>query len=98
MRVKKWFFAHGGNTQRLSVGDLNLKLQRSLESKGFAHKDIIGDDSILVDQKWYGNATDDNAGQKEIEALDGPDFIVFGHDPGAFNSRGKRGSRRTECS
>ena len=89
VRVKKWFFAHGGNTQGLSVAELDTKLQSAIQTKGFGHKDIIGNGSVLEDQQWYGKASDDNAGQKEVEALDGPDHIVFGHDPSAFNARGK---------
>jgi hypothetical protein len=89
VRVKKWFFAHGGNTQRMSIKDLNKKLQNSIANNGFGDKDITGKDSILQAQQWYGNPKDANAGAKEVEALGGVKHIVFGHDPGAFDSRGK---------
>lgn len=89
VRVKKWFFAHGGNTQRLSIADLDAKLAKSIARKGFGDKDITGKDSILEAQQWYGNPKDDNAGRKEVEALGGVEHLVFGHDPGAFDQRGK---------
>ena len=89
VRVKKWFFAHGGNTQRLSLKDLRKKLESSIAKNGYGDKDVIGNDSILEAQQWYGNPKDDNAGRKEIDALGGVEHIVFGHDPGAFDVRGK---------
>lgn len=89
VRVKKWFFAHGGNTQRLSIADLRKKLENSIAHHGYGDKDITGEDSILEAQNWYGNPRDDNAGEKEVEALGGVKHIVFGHDPGALSDRGK---------
>lgn len=89
VRVKKWFFAHGGNTQQMSLKDLNKKLANSIAHNGFGDKDITGNDSILESQQWYGNPKDGNAGKKEVEALGGVEHIVFGHDPGAFDARGK---------
>ena len=88
VRVKKWFFAHGGNTQRMALKDLRKKLESSITYNGFGDKDVTGSDSILEGQQWYGNPKDDNAGQKEVEALGNVKHIVFGHDPGAFNDRG----------
>jgi hypothetical protein len=87
VRVKKWFFSHGGNTQRLSIKDLRKKLESSLAHNGFGDKDITGADSILEAQSWYGNPKDGSAGQKEADAL-GVSHIVFGHDPGAFGEHG----------
>jgi hypothetical protein len=87
VRVKKWFFSHGGNTQKLSIKDLDKKLANSLAHNGFGDKDITGADSILEAQSWYGNPKDANAGQKEADAL-GVSHIVFGHDPGAFGEHG----------
>ena len=89
VRVKKWFFAHGGNTQRKSINELNKLLAKSLANKGFGDDDVTGKDSILEGQHWYGNPKDGDAGKKEVEALGGVEHIVFGHDPGAFDSRGK---------
>lgn len=88
VRVKKWFFAHGGNTQKLSMKDLKKKLESSLAHNGFGDKDITGSDSILEAQAWYGDPSDGNAGQKEADAL-GVSHIVFGHDPGAFKEHGR---------
>ncbi len=88
VRVKKWFFSHGGNSQRLSIKDLSKKLQDSVDHNGYGDKDITGNDSILEAQSWYGNPDDGNAGQKEADAL-GVSHIVFGHDPGALNDQGR---------
>jgi len=88
VRVKKWFFAHGGNTQQLSIVDLKKKLEGSLAHNGFGDKDITGKESILEAQGWYGDYSNKHAGQKEADAL-GVNHIVFGHDPGAFKEHGR---------
>lgn len=88
VRVKKWFFSHGGNTQQMSIKDLKKKLENSIAHNGFGDKDITGKDSILEAQEWYGDYNDSKAGKKEADAL-GVDHIVFGHDPGAFKEHGK---------
>lgn len=89
VRVKKWFFAHGGNTGGRSLADLRDKLERSLAKNGFSDDDIIGGDSLLQAQQWYGNPKDGNAGEKEVDGLGHVEHIVFGHDPGAFDDRGR---------
>ncbi len=88
-RVKKWFFAHGGNTGGRSLADLRDKLERSIAKNGFGDDDIIGNDSLLQSQHWYGNPKDGNAGEKEVDGLGHVKHIVFGHDPGAFDDRGR---------
>lgn len=45
--MKKWFFSHGENTQKLSMKELKNKLESSLAHNGFGDKDITGSDSIL---------------------------------------------------
>ena len=89
MRVKKWFFAHGGNTGGRSLADLRDKLERSIAKNGFGDDDIIGGDSLLQSQHWYGDPKDGNAGEKEVDGLGHVKHIVFGHDPGAFDDRGR---------
>ena len=88
-RVKKWFFAHGGNTDGKSLAELRDKLERSIAKNGFGDDDIIGDHSLLQSQQWYGNHKDGNAGEKEVDGLGHVKHIVFGHDPGAFDDRGR---------
>ena len=88
-RVKKWFFCHAGNTQKLSIKDLGNKLEKSLSNNGFGDKDITGNDSILESQSWYGKAKDSSAGADEVKALGNVNHIVFGHDPSAFDAHGK---------
>ncbi len=87
VRIKKWFFSHSGNTQKMSIKDLGKKLENGLDHNGFGDNDITGNESILEAQSWYGNPDDNNAGQKEADAL-GVSHIVFGHDPGAFGEHG----------
>jgi len=87
-RVKKWFFAHAGDTHGKSLAELRDKLQSSIVKNGFGDDDIIGSGSILQSQHWYGNPKDGNAGEKEVDGLGHVKHIVFGHDPGAFDDRG----------
>jgi len=84
VRIKKWFFAHGGNTQKMSIGELEEKLERSIDHHGYDDKDVTGGDSLLEGQKWYGDPDKDGAGRDEADAL-GVKHIVFGHDPGALD-------------
>ena len=88
-RVKKWFFAHGGNTKGKSLAELREKLESSIRKNGFGDDDIIGNDSLLQSQHWYGDPKDGNAGEKEVDGLGHVKHIVFGHDPGAFDDRGR---------
>jgi Calcineurin-like phosphoesterase len=87
VRIETWFFAHGGNTQELSLNILAKKLQSSVDRNGYGDKDITGSNSILQAQGWYGRYSDANAGSAEARAL-GVSHIAFGHDPGAFGERG----------
>lgn len=84
VRIKKWFFAHGGNTNGDSIKKLGKRLQDAVDKDGFAAKDITGGDSILEAQGWYSS---DDTGRKYADAL-GVKHIVFGHDPGAFGEHG----------
>lgn len=88
VRVKKWFFAHGGNTDQSSIPDLEKQLRSALDGKGWGAKAITGDDSILEGQEWYGNQDKDKTVGKNADAL-GVKHIVFGHDPGAMKDRGR---------
>ncbi len=88
VRIKKWFFAHGGNTDESSIKDLSKRIQNSVDNNGYDDKDITGDHSILEEQKWYGDPDKDKAGEKNADAL-GVKHIVFGHDPGAMNAQGR---------
>ena len=87
VRVKKWFFSHSGNTNGLSIKDLEKKLEHAIDSNGYGDKEITGNDSILEAQNWYGNPDKDKTAQKNADAL-GVNHIVFGHDPGALGAEG----------
>ncbi len=87
VRVKKYFFSHGGNTDKRSVKELRRLYATAFSTgKGFADKDVIGGNSILEAQGWYGDHRSDKAGRENARAL-GVDHIVFGHDPGAFGKK-----------
>jgi Calcineurin-like phosphoesterase len=84
VRIKKWFFAHGGNTNGDSIAALSKRLQAAVDKDGFGAKDITGKDSILEAQNWYRA---DATAKTYADAL-GVKHIVFGHDPGAFGEHG----------
>ena len=84
VRIKKWFFAHGGNTNGDSMAALSKRLQAAVDKDGFGAKDITGKDSILEAQNWYSAG---DTGKQYANAL-GVNHIVFGHDPGAFGEHG----------
>lgn len=88
VRVKKWFFAHGGNTGGDSIPDLEVRLRHALDKKGWSAKDIVGNDSILEAQEWYGDPDRDSVVERNADAL-GVKHIVFGHDPSAMKDRGR---------
>jgi hypothetical protein len=87
VRIKKWFFAHGGNTNGDSLAALAKRLQQGFDKHGFSDDDITGKNSVLEAQQWYGNQNKDDAGKAYADAL-GVKHIVFGHDPGAFGEHG----------
>lgn len=86
VRIKKWLFAHGGNTGGDSLAALDKRLQSALTTNGFGAMDITGKDSILEAQEWYGSPSS-GTGRTYAKAL-GVKHIVFGHDPGAFGDHG----------
>lgn len=87
VRIKKWFFAHAGNTQKRSIHDLAKDLEHGVDKNGYGDDDLTGKDSLLEADHWFGNPDDDGCGRKEADAL-GVKHIVFGHDPGAFGKHG----------
>jgi 3',5'-cyclic AMP phosphodiesterase CpdA len=88
VRIKKWFFSHGGNTGGDSIAALGKRLQKAVDKHGFSDKDITGKDSILEAQAWYGDQDKDDIGKRNAAAL-GVEHVVFGHDPGAFGEHGQ---------
>jgi Calcineurin-like phosphoesterase len=87
VRVKSWFFAHGGNTAGDSLANLESRLARGLDAKGYDSKEVTGGQSILEAQEWYGDPNGDTA-KNNAQAL-GVKHIAFGHDPGAFGEHGQ---------
>ena len=47
LRIRGWFFSHGGNTHGRTIAQLSADLQSGVDKNGFASKELIGDDSIL---------------------------------------------------
>jgi hypothetical protein len=88
VRIKKWFFSHGGNTDGDSIKKLSKRLSDAVDSpKRYGHKDITGDKSILEAQEWYGG--DKRKPAKDFADALGVKHLAFGHDPGALEDRGK---------
>jgi hypothetical protein len=89
VRVKKWFFSHGGNTDGDSLKKVAKRLQDGVDgSKGFGDKDVTGNDSILEAQQWYGGKDGDKKKMKDFADALGVSHLAFGHDPGALDDRG----------
>jgi hypothetical protein len=46
-RVNDWFFSHGGNTNNRTIAELAADIEAGFGTKGFATKELVGDESIL---------------------------------------------------
>jgi hypothetical protein len=86
VRIKKWFFAHAGDTGGRSIPQLEADIQSIVKAKGFDDKEIVGKRGILGSEEWYGKTFD--TARANGAAL-GVKHIVFGHDPGALKARGE---------
>jgi hypothetical protein len=82
-RVNNWFFAHGGSTSGMSLGQIGDHFRAVVDSGRWKNPFLIGDDSLLEARKWWKGDADD----KDLAALPAA-HIVFGHDPGAFRDKG----------
>ena len=47
VRVNDWFFCHAGNTSDRTIQELAEAIEKGFQKKGFATKELIGDNSIL---------------------------------------------------
>jgi Calcineurin-like phosphoesterase len=47
VRVNDWFFCHAGNTNGRTIQELSAAIEKGFQKKGFATKELIGDNSIL---------------------------------------------------
>lgn len=83
-RIKKWFFAHGGDTNGDTIPELSARIVKGITKHGYDDDDVTGGGSVLESQNWYSS----NKAQQYADAL-GVKHIAFGHDPGALDSRGK---------
>lgn len=92
-RVNDWFFCHAGNTSSQSIKALSAAIESGFAKKGFATKELIGDNSILearLNKKgpgglpWFDNGghTDPQKVLTEYAAALGVHHIVQGHQPG----------------
>lgn len=87
-RVGSWFFAHAGHAGERSVAELADDLEKAVDRGGFSSKEVLGGNSILEAQEWFGKHDEDDAGRADADAL-GVEHIAFGHDPGAFGHHGR---------
>lgn len=92
-RVNDWFFCHAGNTSNQSIQALSAAIESGFAKKGFATKELIGDNSILearLNRKgpgglpWFdsGGHSDPQKLLTEYAATLGVRHIVQGHQPG----------------
>src|SRR5262249_49011912 len=88
VRIKKWFFSHGGNTDGQSIEDLAKRLRKAVDQHGYGDGDITRNHSILEDQNWTGEPNEGRKAKRFADAL-GVKHLVFGHDPGALDDRGR---------
>jgi hypothetical protein len=91
-RVNGWFFAHGGNTDGKTIAEIGRLFKASVDAGTWGSYDLIGERSLLEDQKWWRITGMIDADLKPL----GVSHIVFGHDPGATKPEheGARGSIR----
>ncbi len=87
IRNKKWFFAHAGDTGGRNFRDLALHLEDEIRKHGFESDAVLGKNSLLESEQWFGDEDDGKARDYAAE-LD-VEHIVFGHDPNAFGDRDK---------
>lgn len=85
-RIKKWFFAHAGNTNKDTIAELSKKIRDGIDKNGYGDDDVTGGDSVLEAQEWYGK--DFEKAEENAKRL-GVEHIAFGHDPGALKDRGR---------
>jgi Calcineurin-like phosphoesterase len=86
--IDGWFFAHAGNSQGMSAGEIAASFQQRFDPGGVPSFDdpfLLGGDSLLEAQSWWAG------GPSAIDTLDADltalpaAHIVFGHDPGAID-------------
>jgi hypothetical protein len=82
-RVGRWFFAHSGDTQGMTIAQLETSLGAALMN-GYGDPAITGTNSILESKGWETAA---GVGAQYTSAL-GVDHLVFGHQPAALGPRG----------
>ncbi|MEO6725841.1 MAG: metallophosphoesterase [Blastocatellia bacterium] len=93
-KINDWFFAHGGNTSGKTVAELAAGFRRAVERGDWGASLLIGDDSLLEAQKWWEEDGKSKALLDQYLAALGVRHIVFGHDPGAFHSKGEIGQEK----
>ena len=47
LRIRDWFFSHGGNTHGRTLSALEAELEKGVDRDGFASGELVGDDSLL---------------------------------------------------
>jgi hypothetical protein len=47
VRINDWFFCHGGNTNKKTIGELRTDIEAGFAKDGFSTKELIGKNSIL---------------------------------------------------
>ena len=93
VRIRGWFFSHGGNTHGRTLAKLKADLQAGVDANGFGSQELVGADSILearlgdkgVDGgPWFesGSGHDAKALLANYTGALRVKHIVQGHQPG----------------
>ena len=89
-RVNDWFFAHAGNTDARTLGELRQAIETEVTTNGYTAEVLLGKKGLLEarlkPQPWWEKESD-KPGQgiarlrRNVEAL-GVKHLVVGHQPG----------------
>ena len=95
VRINGWFFSHGGNTNDRTIQELSAAIEKGFEKRGFATKELIGNNSILEARlnkqgpnglPWFDNG-DPKASPRKLLARYvtklNAQHLVQGHQPGS---------------
>jgi hypothetical protein len=87
--VDGWFFAHAGNSQGMSAGEIAASFQQRFDPQGVPSFDdalLLGSDSLLEAESWWagGKTSAIDTLDADLAALPAT-HIVFGHDPGEID-------------
>ncbi len=86
LRLGTWFFCHAGDTQGLTLAQLETTIEQGVEAQGFAAPVLIDPASLLearLDPPWWeASGADPQKTLADRAAALGVQHLVQGHQPG----------------